>query len=263
VRRTDLTKDPIMLRRRLIPAAAIAATAIAVPAAVLPSALAAGGLSISPAILEHRATVGGVGTVVVSNTANTPLKVTVTPRPWRQARSGAVSPNRSKTLRSSVKVSATSFTLAAGTKRNVAVSLTKKPAGGALFGALEVVGKPTTKPTGNGITAQYRLISSLRLTAAKARHGVRIGDARVSGKSAVVAVRNTGNTVDPVAGSVRLVGPRGTLNNAIAAVRVLPGALVDLKLSALSALPKGTYTATISLTQGGAKVATAKRTFKR
>lgn len=247
-----------MLRRLLLAVAAVSAMG-----AALPSAFAAGGLSISPAILEHRATVGPVGTVVVSNTASTPLKVTVTPRPWRQARSGAVSPNRSTTLRSSVKVSAASFTLAAGAKRSVTLSLAKKPSGGSLFGALEVVGAPTSKPSGNGITAKYRLISSLRLTAAKPRHGVRVGDARVSGGSAVVAVRNTGNTVDPVAGSVRLTGPRGTVNATIAAVRVLPGALVDLKLSSTSALPKGTYTATISLTQGGAKVATAKRTFKR
>lgn len=245
--------------RRLTLATVVASLA----GAALPSAFAAGGLSISPAILEHRATVGTVGTVVVSNTQSTPLKITVTPRPWRQARSGAVSPNRSKTLRSSVRTSASSFTLAAGAKRSVTIALTRKPSGGALFGALEVVGKPTTKPPGNGITAQYRLISSLRLTAATGRHGVKIGDAKISGKSAIVTVRNTGNTVDPVAGSVRLTGPRGTVNAAIAAVRILPGALVDLKLSATSALPKGSYTATIALTQGGAKVASAKRTFTR
>lgn len=247
-----------MLRRLLL-----AVAAVLLMAAALPPAFAAGGLSISPAILEHRATVGTVGTVVVRNTSSTPLKVTMTPRPWRQARSGAVSPNRSKTLRSSVKVGAASFTLAAGAKRSVPVSLVRKPSGGALFGALEVVGKPTTKPSGSGITAQYRLISSLRLTAARPRHGVRIGDARVSGKAAVVAVRNTGNTVDPVAGTARLTGPRGTVNATIAAVRILPGGLVDLKLSSTSTLPKGTYTATLSLTQGGAKVATAKRTFRR
>ncbi|HET6506804.1 MAG TPA: hypothetical protein VFG42_08440 [Baekduia sp.] len=251
-----------MLRRRTARLLVVLAAVCAL-GAVLPSAFAAGGLSISPAILEHRAAVGNVGSVVVSNTASTSLKITVTPRPWRQARSGAVSPDRSKTLRSVVGVSAKSFTLAPGTKRTVDVRLLRKPSGGALYAAMEVVGKPTKKAPGNGITAQYRIISSLRLTAARARHGVRIGDARVSGKSAVVAVRNTGNTVDPVAGSVRLVGPRGTVNRSIAAVRVLPGGIVDLKLAATSALPKGSYTATISLTQGGAKVASAKRTFRR
>lgn len=231
--------------------------------AVLPSAFAAGGLSVTPAILEHAATVGSVGSVVVDNTAATPLKITVTPRPWLQARSGAVSPNRKATLTKDIKVSARSFVLPAGAKRSVDLRLLHRPSGGALFGSLEVIGAPTSKPSGSGITAEYRIISSLRLTAAAPRHGVRVGDARISGKSAVVAVRNTGNTVDPVAGSVRLTGPRGTINATIAAVRVLPGAIVDLKLSAASKLPKGAYTATVSLTQGGKKVASAKRSFHR
>jgi hypothetical protein len=247
-----------MIRRLLL-----ATTTATVAVAALPSAFAAGGLSITPAILEHRATPGKAGTVVVANTSNSALKVVVTPRPWRQARSGAVSANRGKTLRAAVGVSAKSFTLAPGTKRAVDVTLRAKPSGGSLFGALEVVGTPTSKPSGNGITAQYRLISSLRLTATTPRRGVRVGDARVSGRSVVVAVRNTGNTIDPITGSARLTGPRGTVNAAIAAVRVLPGAVVDLVLSSTSSLPKGAYTAAISLTQAGHKVASAKRAFRR
>jgi hypothetical protein len=62
---------------------------------------------------------------------------------------------------------------------------------------------------------------------------------------------------------VRLTGPRGTVNASIAAVRVLPGAVVDLMLSSASSLPKGSYTAAISLTQAGHKVASAKRAFRR
>jgi hypothetical protein len=252
-----------MLRRATATRLLAAVAALTTAGAVLPSAFAAGGLSVSPAILEHIATVGSVGSVTINNTAATALKITVTPRPWNQARSGAVSANRKATLSKDIKVGTRSFVLAAGAQRSVSLSLAHRPSGGALFGALEVMGVPTSKPSGSGITAEYRIISSLRLTAAAPRHGVRIGDARISGKSAVVAVRNTGNTVDPVAGSVRLTGPRGTVNATIAAVRVLPNAIVDLKLSAASKLPKGRYTASVSLSQGGKKVAAAKRSFRR
>jgi hypothetical protein len=251
------------MTRRRVTRPLLAVAALATTAAVLPSAFAAGGLSISPAVLEHRATVGPVGSVVVSNTASTALKVTVTPRPWIQSRSGAVSPDRRKTLGRDIAVSAKSFTLAAGQRRTVTLKELRRPSGGALFGSLEVIGAPTSRPRTSGIVAKYRLISSLRLTAARPRHGVRIGAARISRRNAVVAVRNSGNTVDAVAGRATLRSARGTIDATIAPVRVLPGATVDLVLTAASRLPKGRWTATVTLTQGGARVATARRAFTR
>jgi hypothetical protein len=103
----------------------------------------------------------------------------------------------------------------------------------------------------------------VRLTAASAKRTLSIGQARISGGSAVVAVRNTGNTVDPVGGSVKLSGPRGTVNATITAVRILPGATVDLKLAPASKLPKGKWTATVALVQGSKKFPATKRTFNR
>jgi hypothetical protein len=87
--------------RRLTPLAAIAALLCA--GALLSQALAAGGsLSITPSIVEHQAAPGPVAQVTVANTTGTSLKISVTPRPWLQGRSGRVVPNRKRTLLSQV-----------------------------------------------------------------------------------------------------------------------------------------------------------------
>ena len=57
-----------------------------------------GGLSISPALIEHNAQAGTLATMTVANRSAAPLAVTVTPRPLTQNAAGKVSPNRSKTL---------------------------------------------------------------------------------------------------------------------------------------------------------------------
>lgn len=67
-------------------------------------------------------------------------------------------------------------------------------------------------------------------------------------------MRNAGNTIDPIAGNVRLRGPRGTINRNIAAVHIIPGASVQIPLGSLRGVPAGSYTASIVLTQDGRKV---------
>jgi hypothetical protein len=239
-----------------------AAAALAV--AVTPTAIGAGGLSLSPAVVEHAAKVGSVGTVVVDNSSATPLKITVTPRPWKQALSGAVAPDKKKTLLSQVGVSARSFTLAAGTKKSITLTLKHGPSGGALYGSVDVVGLPTAaaKKKTSGVIPGYRLIGSLRLTPSSKKLSVRVGSAAVKGKSIVVAVRNTGNTIDPVSGRVRISGARGSRTVTVAATKVLPGSIVDLPLGSVKGLPKGSYTAKVSLSQGGKSVASTSKAFK-
>ena len=58
----------------------------------------AGGLSMMPATIEHNAQPGALAAMTVANRSTTPLEVTVTARPWVQAASGKVSPNRRATL---------------------------------------------------------------------------------------------------------------------------------------------------------------------
>ncbi len=245
---------------------AIAAALLA--GVALPQALAAGGLSISPAIVEHLARPGTVGSIEVKNSTSTPLAITVAARPWRQARSGAVAPNRRRTLAKQVRVSAGSFTLAPGARRSVAFTLLRAPSSGSLYGAMEIIGKPPKPKKRSGIVAAYRLVGSMRLNPAAARRALRLrlSSPRVTGRGAKraikVALRNTGNTVDPVRGTARVSGSRGSRTISIADKRIVPGATVDLPLGAVKGLPKGSYRARVSLFQSGKPVLTTTRRFR-
>ena len=245
----------------------IAIAAALLAGVALPQALAAGGLSISPAIVEHLAQPGTVGTIEIKNTASLPLAVTVASRPWRQARSGAVAPDRRRTLKQ-VRVSAGSFTLAPGARKSVSFTLVSAPAAGSLYGAMEVIGTPPKPKKRTGIIAAYRLVGSMRLNPAAARRKLALSlkSPRVAGKGAKraikAALRNAGNTVDPVRGTARITGSRGSRTVSIADKRIVPGATIDLPLGATKGLPKGTYSARISLFQAGKPVLTTTRRFR-
>lgn len=236
--------------------------------AALPAARAAGGLSISPAIVEHVAQPGTVGSVIVKNTTSTPLSITVAERPWRQARSGAVAPDRRHTLASQVRVSAGAFALAPGTSRTITLTLLRAPAAGSLYGATEIIGTPPPPKKRGGIVAAFRLVGSLRLNPAPARRklSLQLASARLTGKGSAraiaVALRNRGNTVDPVSGTARVSGARGTRTVSIAAKRIVPGATVDLPLGAIRGLPHGSYRIRIALRQAGKAVLTSTRRLR-
>lgn len=227
------------------------------------AAAATGGLSISPAILEHAATPGSLGTMTVANNSKQALDVTLTPRPWTQSRSGAASADRRHTLANDVRASESSFTLAAGGRKAVALSLLRVPAGGALYGNVEVIGVPRDADKRQGVVVGHRLIGTLRLAPAAPIIRLQAANPKLTGKgrdrALVLPVRNRGNTIEPITGTVRLKGPRGTRNSSIGAVRILPGRIVDLRLASLSSLPKGSYTLTVKLTQARQETAVSKR----
>jgi len=110
----------------------------------------AGGLSVMPAVIEHNAQPGQLATLTVANRSTAALAVTVTPRPWVQAVTGKVSPNRRSTL-PGVSVSQTKFTLQPGAETQVTATLTSAPSAGYLYGAMEVVGVPTDAATRRGV----------------------------------------------------------------------------------------------------------------
>ena len=80
-------------------------------------AFADGGLSVTPAVLEHRAQLGGVGSYTLNNTTRETLRVTVTVRPWRQQLNGTVIADPRANLTRYVRATTRTFTLAAGAKR--------------------------------------------------------------------------------------------------------------------------------------------------
>ncbi len=258
-----------MYRSKLILGAALVAgvAATQIASAETPPATTAqsGGVSVSPQILETTARTGASGSARISNTTDKKLKMTVRARPWRQSKSGAVAADRRHTL-STVSVSSTSFTLAPGASRTVSVQLRRVPAAKSVYGALDVVGKPTKKR--QGINVAYRLVSSLRFnpTAGARRLRLKAGKAfstgSGSGRSVKLAVTNRGNTVDPVTGTVNVTGSGGGRSGGIAPMRIIPGKRVNLRLVSLSGMRRGSYKASVTLSQGGRNVVSATRSFK-
>jgi hypothetical protein len=234
---------------------AAVSSAVLLNTSVVGADAAGGGLSVTPAVIERTAVRGDTASIAVVNSTRQALRITVTPRPWTQARSGAVAPDRHRTLLSRLGVSARSFTLAAGGRRTVTMRVKAVPSSGSLYGSIETIGLPTG-PKKRGITAAYRLISTLRLNPPKARRrlAVRASSPRVRGRAIVLPVKNTGNTVSPISGDVRIKGATGTRTDTVRTSAILPGATVNLGLGSTKGLPAGTYTVSVSLVQGGRKV---------
>jgi hypothetical protein len=245
-------------------ALAAASAAVLLNVSLVGADAADGGLSVTPAVIERTAVRGDTTAVAIVNSTSKALKITVTPRPWTQSRSGAVAPDRHRTLLSRVGVSARSFTLAAGGRRTVAMTVKSVPASGSVYGAIETIGLPGGPRKKSGITAAYRLISSLRLNppAARRRLAVHAAAPRLSGSAIVLPVKNTGNTISPVSGDVRIKGATGTRTATVRARSILPGSTVNVALGSAKGLPAGTYTVSVTLTQNGKKVLRSSRRLR-
>ena len=223
------------------------------------AAQADGGLSMMPAMIQHGPQAGALTTLTVANRSAAPMAVTVTPRPWTQAATGKVSPNRRATL-PGVSVSQSTFTLAPGAEQQVSATLTSSPGAGYLYGAIEVVGLPTDAAARKGVVLGYRLVGSVRILPSTPKYGITAGNPKAVKGTAVIPVKNTGNTLDPVSGTVTVKGARGTKNLAIAAVRILPGKSVNIPAG--TKLAAGSYSATVKLNQRGKKALSATKKFK-
>src|SRR5690606_10424778 len=98
---------------------------------VVPTAYAAdGGLSVTPAVLEHRANLGKVGSFTLSNTTKETLRVKITVRPWRQQLNGTVISDPRANLTRYVRSTRRSFKIRAGQKVPVNFRMVRRPKGG-------------------------------------------------------------------------------------------------------------------------------------
>lgn len=248
-----------MIFRRSLVVTALAAAATAVSSA--PAVAAVGGLSVTPAFLEGPAQPGPVGTFRLENGSAEPIAVTVRTREWVQSGTGAVRAHARRAL-PGVRLAAGSFQLSPGQSRTVSVSLARRPRSGSVYGALEVIGVPQGARRPGAVLTRYRLLSGLRLnpTAGAERLRTRVGPARQRGRLTTLRVSNRGNTIRPVTGSARITGPTGTLRGSIDEQRILPGRTVDVRLRS-GRLPAGSYSARVTLEQGGRRVAVVTRRF--
>ena len=249
-----------MFRSLAVLGAALAAVAIAAE-----TASAAGGLSVSPAVFQTTARAGATGGATITNTSSRKLRVTVRARPWRQKSDGTVTANRSRTL-GGVSVTSSRFTLAVGASRTVSIRLNRVPARRSQYGALDILGKPVKRR--KGINVAYRLVSSLRFNPAAGKRKLRLATGRAgtvgrgSHKKLAVKVRNRGNTVDPVGGTVSITGPGGGRSGGISPKSIVPGHAIKLRVLGLSGMRKGRYTAAITLAQAGRNIVSVTRHFR-
>ena len=224
-----------------------------------------GGIRLRPDTVEHLARKGNVGKVTIKNTTNGTLKTTVTVRPWNQSRtSGQVNANLRVNLSPYVVSLPRTFNLGAGQSRTVTVRVRRTPPHGSLYAALEVFGKQQHVKAHNGIIPQYRIVGRVRLNPRKAKPSLKIGTAnligRGKGRTLILQVRNTGNTLDAVTGTGTITGPmRKTINLTPAAI--VPGQVVYVKALNVSGMKKGFYHVRFNVTQGN-RHWTANRIFR-
>jgi hypothetical protein len=221
-----------------------------------------GGVEITPATIERTARRGTVGSFTVKNTTRDTLRVTVTVRPWSQNRSNwRVAINKRATLTRYVRASPRVFNMRPGS-RTVRLRMLRRTRSGSLYAGIQVFAKQRRRRARNGIVPQWDLVGRLRLNPSRRRPNLRIGAVDVvgRGRTLILAVRNIGNTLDPVGGTVNITGP--TRRSArIPQVAVVPGQVVYLRGGSMRGMRRGAYTATWSVTQGGRRY-TARRTFR-
>jgi hypothetical protein len=218
------------------------------------AAQSSGGVSISPSRVEHTARRGKVGRFTVRNTTKDTLRVTVTVRPWIQNRgTGGVVINNIANYTPYVRASPASFKLRPGA-RTVTLKMRRLTASGSLYGGIQVFARQVKRKARNGIIPQYNVIGALRLNPKHKRPSLKLGSTRILGAGAnrkiILEIRNLGNTIDPVGGSVSISGP--TPRNAnIPQVNIVPGQVVQMQGGSLRGMRAGNYTATWKITQSG------------
>jgi len=246
------------------PALAVLLALLTGCATIAHAATAGGGLSVNPAIIDHVATPGDVGTIAIVNTTTTAQKITITPRPWISSPTGVVTPNPHKDLTALVSISQPSFTLTAGASRSVTVTLRKPAPGGSLFASIVAVSVPVDAAKRPGITLGFRFVTRLRLDPAQdaRKLKVTVGAPRIVGKNIVLPIRNTGNTIEPIGGGALVTGPSGARNVAFIETRILPGATVQMGVAPVSEFKRGRYTINYTVQQTGTRVAAGKKTIQ-
>lgn len=229
------------------------------------AAASSGGVSLRPDTVEHVARKGRVGRITVKNTTKGTLKMWVNVRPWRQNRfNGNVMPNFRANLSPYVRANKHSFRLRAGKSRRLTIRVRRTPPHGSLYAALEVFGKQLHAKARNGIIPQYRIVGRVRLDPRHRRPRARIGTAnlvgRGKGRTLILQVRNTGNTLDAVAGTASITGPmRKTIN--LTPATIVPGQVVYVKALNVSGMKRGFYHVRFNVTQGNRRY-TANRIFR-
>ena len=210
----------------IVGAAVVAAGAVIAQADGTKAGAAAqtGGLAVENGLVERVAAAGAENMVKVSNRSKEALAITVTraavdavllrrrePEPPLELR------GRRQRERVHARV---------GESKEVKVTLTTGTA--SVYGALEIVGLPADIAKRKGVVTGYRIVSALRYKPAHATYALKVGAAKIKAGMVTLSVKSTGNTAEPVTGTVRLKGPLGTRQGSVKSTRLLPGKTIAL-----------------------------------
>ena len=132
--------------------------------AVLEAAFADGGLSVTPAVLEHRAQLGKVGFVhAQQHDQGDAAGDGHRPPVAAAAQRHASSPTRARTSRATCARRAHVHDRRRRRRSRCRSGWSAARGSGSLYGSVEAFGKPTNTKGRKGIIPQYRIVSSLRL----------------------------------------------------------------------------------------------------
>ena len=141
------------------------------------------------------------------------------------------------------------------------MALTSAPAGGSLFGALEVVGLPADHATRKGVVLGYRIVGSLRILPAVPKVSLVVGNAKAVRQDGGAAGQERrqhdrpGQRQGPHPGRQRHARSLDLLDPGI-----LPGKTINVPVG--KGLSSGSYTATLTLNQRGKRVVNLKKKFR-
>jgi len=121
------------------------------------------------------------------------------------------------------------------------------------------VGLPTDLAKRKGLVVGYRVVGALRFLPGVPKAALTAGKIKASKGTAVLPVKNTGNTIDAVTGSVSVKSALGTKNQTVQAVKILPGNTINIPLG--TKLSKGSATAKVTLNQRGKRALQLTKKF--
>lgn len=232
----------------------------------------AAGLQVDELRIDAQATTGVIGRVTVSNPSAETIKVTMTPRRWRQGLDGRLLPDMRKGgVLNTIAVNAKSFSLSRGAKRVVEIRLKGTPKKRFLYAALVARGVANSKKAGLRPSYQIAIALSLRPPAARQVFRQRVSAPRVRARKGGgllidTIVRNDGNMVTPPSGTYVVRGAGVTRTVRIAPrTGILPAHRVRLPSVTVRGLRAGRYRVTATLRQrtgrnGG--LASARKSFR-
>lgn len=228
-----------------------------------------GGLQVNPLRIDASPTPGIIGRIRIANPSPHRMSISVEPRRWHQTANGDLAPGMRKIDKLRIlKVSPRNFVLAPNAGRVVEVLLALVPRKGFLYAT--VVARGQTDRSRSGLDPRYQIATAVHLEpkAAKRRFRLRASHLRAvrHGRryvSFAVTVRNLGNMVDPVGGTLAIRGNGLNTRVRISARPVLPEAKVRLRSARLPRLRPGTYRVIARLIQRGdtgrARATTSRR----